>query len=267
MPIRPLIHVFSEAFPPGEIRIMNSPESVPTWSDLFGSPDTKEADAGRSVTAPAAYLADLLQLLEDRFDPSDFRSRRPDITSQILLNGEQSFSLARQLDIANRVLGGRIASLSKKPAEAVDEVLAGAQHPFSLPFEYQHERIRQLLLLLRTPYRDLYTSFAQHVDVDVLARERLGLSPARADTVAKDLSGDAAGLRAAFGLAPDETLSSLAGLERFRRATQLDGTSLRELLFSQLSQSDGGGVSERRGSSSSTMVSAVTSSWTQASSG
>jgi hypothetical protein len=161
---------------------MESVGSIPTWTNLFGSPDTKEADVGRSVTAPAAYLADLLQLLEDRFDPSDFLRRRPDITA-IPLNGEQSFSLVRQLDIANRVLGDRIASLPNKNADDVDDVLAGAQHPFLLPFEYQHERIRQLLLLLRTPYRDLYTSFAQHVDVDVLARERLGLSPARAKTV------------------------------------------------------------------------------------
>jgi hypothetical protein len=223
---------------------MDSAVSVPTWSNLFGSPDTKEADIGRSVTAPAAYLADLLQLLEDRFDPSDFRSRRPDITAQLPLNGEQSFSLVRQLDIANWVLGNRIAALVNTPA---DDVLAGAQHPFSLPFEYQHERIRRLLLLLRTPYRDLYTRFAQHVDVDILARERLGLSPARADTVVKDFSGNVPGLHTAYGLAPDETLARLAALERFRRATQLDGPGLRELLFSQLSQHSisGDSVTER----------------------
>src|SRR5271169_1576507 len=131
---------------------MDIAESLPTWSELFGSPDTKEADAGRSVTGPAAYLADLLQLLEDRFgpmlkdrsDPAGVRSRRPDISTQILLNGDQSFSLVRQLDITNRVLGDRIASLAKTPAE---DVLAGAQNPFLLPFEYQYERIRQALLL------------------------------------------------------------------------------------------------------------------------
>src|SRR5262249_37935188 len=147
------------------------------------------------VTAPAAYLADLLQLLEDRFDASDFRRRRPDIMAQISLNGEQSFSLVRQLDIVNRVLRDSIAALANKPA---DDVLAAAQHPFVLPVEYQHERIRQLLLLLRTPYRDLYTPFAQHVDVDVLARERLGLSPARAATVVQDCSTNVAGLRIVY---------------------------------------------------------------------
>ena len=213
---------------------MEGSVSIPTWAGLFGSPDTKEADAGRSVTAPAAYLADLLQLLEDRFDPSDFRSRRPDIAAGILLNGEQSFTPARQLDIVNRLLADRIASLTGKPA---DDVLAEARQPFLLPFEYQHERIRQLLLLLRTPHRDLQTSFALNVDIDVLVQERLGLSPARAAAVVQDLSGDDAGLHFAYGLAAEEAVSDLADLERFRSATQLDGTSLRQLLFSELSQS------------------------------
>jgi len=217
--------------------------SIPTWSELFGSPDVKEADAGRSMIAPAAYLADLLQLLEDRFDSSDFHSRRPDIAAKLKLNGEQSFSLKRQLDIVNGLLGDRIQSQQGAPAE---KVLAAAQHPFSLPFEFQEERIRQLLLLLRTPHRDLQTSFAQHVDVDVLARERLGLSPARAATVLRDLSRDGANLAVAYGLGPGETLANLADLERFRRATELDGPSLRQLLFGNLSQSAGanGGVPE-----------------------
>src|SRR5271157_3084971 len=143
--------------------LMDGSASLPTWSELFGSLDTKEADAGRSVTSPAAYLADLLQLLKDRFGPSDFRSRRPDIPGQILLNGDQAFTLVRQLDVANQVLGDRIASLATKPA---DQAVAEAQQPFLLPFEYQHERVRQLLLLLQTSYRDLHTSFARQVDVD-----------------------------------------------------------------------------------------------------
>ena len=218
--------------------------SIPTWSELFGSPDTKQADAGRSITAPAAYLADLLQLLEDRFNSSDFRDRRPDIPKKIKLDGEQSFTLTRQLDIANALLSERI---ERPPQNApADTILAEARDPFSLPFEYQRERIRQLLLLLRTSHRDLQSSFAPHVDADVLARERLGLSPARAAAVTQDLSKDAANLRKAYGLAPDESMSSLADIERFRRATQLEATSLQQLLFSQLSQTTGdGGVTER----------------------
>src|SRR5215469_8286659 len=185
---------------------MDTPVSIPTWSELFGQPDNKEADDGRSINSPAAYLADLLRLLEDRFDPSDFRSRRPDITSGILLNGDQSFTAERQLDIANRVMSDRVKTQKGSPS---DDVLEAAQHPLPLPFEYQHERIRQQLRLLRTQFRDLYAGFAPRPDIDVLARERLGLSPARAETIVRDLTHDAVGLSAAYGLAPDETLSSL----------------------------------------------------------
>jgi hypothetical protein len=203
----------------------------------------KEADSGRSLTSPAAYLADLLQLLEDRFTGSDFAERRSDIARALLLNGEQSFSLVRQLDIVNRILADRISALTKAPA---DEVLASAVHPFALPFELEHTRIRQLLLLLRTPYRDLYSAFAKQPDVAVLARERLGLSPARAAALVLDLSADPAALAAAYGLDAGETLESLLPLERLRRATQLDGPSLRALLFSQLSpQPTASGGSER----------------------
>jgi hypothetical protein len=217
--------------------------TIPTWAELFGALETKAADAGRSLNSPAAYLADLLQILEDRFDPTDFNSRRPDISSTILLNGNQSFTLERQLDIVNSLLAERIAS-HQRPALDADKVLATAEQPFLLPFEYQHERIRQLLLLLRTSYRDLYSSFAPNPDVDILARERLNLSPARAATVAQEVSKDKAKLSAAYGLAQNEQMSNLANLDRFQQATQLDGPSLQTLLYSHLSQAPSAGTTK-----------------------
>ncbi len=177
--------------------------AVPAWSDLFGSPDGKEADPGRALTAPAAYLADLLQLLEDRFDPTEFHARRPDI-ARIPLNGEQSFGLVRQLDIVNRVMSDRIEKLTQS---SVDEVLAASERPFSLPYEHQHERVRQLLALLHTSYRELYTSLAKQPDTDMLARERLGLSPARAVLLVNDQSANLAQLRVVYGLAENERLA------------------------------------------------------------
>jgi len=229
---------------------MTSPAPIPTWLNLFGSPDVKDADAGRSVTSPAAYLADLLQLLEDRFDASDFRARRPDIPGKIKLNGEQSFTLTRQLDIVNQLLAQRV---DPQQPTAADQVLAQAKHPFLLPFEYQDERVRQLLRLLQTPPGELHRGFIPRADVDVLVREKLGLSPARAAVVANDLSKDAAGLHDAYGLEhahgldKGETLADLADLNRFQRATQLDAPTLSQLLFSQLSQtaSKGPGPVER----------------------
>ena len=136
--------------------------SIPTWSELFGTPDVKEADAGRTINAPAAYLADLLQLLDDRFRSSDFHQRRADIFDKTKLNGDQSFTLKRQLDIVNSLLADCIAP--QQGTLTADTVLAAAQHPFLLPFEYQHERIRQLLLLLQASCRELYARCGEKND-------------------------------------------------------------------------------------------------------
>jgi len=222
---------------------MDSSKLVSTWSGLFGSPDNKPADAGRSLTSPAAYLADLLQLLDDYFGDSDFSTRRPDIIEQLPLNGEQSFSLGRQLDIVNRVLGNRVARLARRPAE---DVLAEAVYPTQLPFDGELERIRQLLILLRTSERKLHGSFSTQPDHDLYARERLGLTAARVGVIVKDLSADRAALCAAYGLDADEQLGALESLERFRRALDLDAATLSSLLFAQLSQRSAGGRSERQ---------------------
>lgn len=220
---------------------MSDSAIIPTWAELFGALDFSEADPGRSVYSPAAYLADLLQVLEEQLDSTkDFNSRRPDISQDLILNGEQAFTLVPQLDIVNRVLAARIG------ADA-DRVLATARSPLSLPFEKEHERVRQALALLRTTPRDLYAHFARAIDVDVVARERLGLSPARVQAVLEDLSKDPTRLREAYGLKPGADLHSLLSLDAFRRATQVDGPTLRTLLFGRLSQFalDGAGKPER----------------------
>jgi hypothetical protein len=209
-----------------------SSSSLPNWIQLFG-PNANDADAGRSVTSPAAYLADLLQLLEDRFDVSDFKARRPDILKEIELNGEQSFTLVRQLDIVNGLLARRIEA--QRPGSA-EQALAEAKRPFQLPFEYQDERIRQSLRLLQIQATELYSSFTPHPDLDVVVREKLGLSPARAAVATNDLSTDTAGLLETYGLAGTEKLADLTELTSFQAATQIDAPTLSQLLYSQLSQ-------------------------------
>ena len=43
---------------------MNAPE-FPSYVKLFGRINFQEADKARSVYSPSAYLADLLQLIDD----------------------------------------------------------------------------------------------------------------------------------------------------------------------------------------------------------
>jgi hypothetical protein len=240
-----------------ELKKMNGDVNVPNWSELFGSLDNRDADSGRSVTSPAAYLADLLQLLTDHFDASDFRRRRPDILQGIPLNGEQAFTLTRQLDIVNPVLGERITARSRShdqvnataAGKSVDDILVNASFPIGLPFEFQHERIRQVLKLLRVSHRELHAGFTPSNDIDIVARERLGLSPARAEVILRNLAADTAGLRAAYGLGDTETFPDLPTVEWLRRATSLDRPGIRQLLFSRLSQTaiGRGGIAEQAG--------------------
>lgn len=204
-----------------------------TWRDLFGAPDFTDADPGRSVVSPAAYLADLLQLLEDELAGSaDLDARRPDIARKVVLNGESAFSPVPQLDIVNRVLSARVAAIARDDA---DKVLAAARHPLELPFEPHDERLRRLLPLLKTAQHELYAAFARDLDVDVVARARLGLSPARAAILLTDTSADPAALRLAYGLAADADLAALTSVAAFRRVTGLDADGLRALLSARLS--------------------------------
>ena len=41
--------------------------NIPNYADLFGSIDFKEGDDSRSVYSPAAYLVELLKVLDDEF--------------------------------------------------------------------------------------------------------------------------------------------------------------------------------------------------------
>ena len=77
--------------------------NLPSYKKLFGELDFKKGDQARSVLSPAAYLADLLQLLEDRLPRNDFFTRRPAIQN-LTLNQENTFTEIPYLDIVNEVL-------------------------------------------------------------------------------------------------------------------------------------------------------------------
>ena len=113
---------------------MSDNVSGPTLRELFGDLDFREADLGRSVYSPAAYLADLLQMLEDELPVKDFKrfaSRRPDIAGEqgIILDGEQSFTNIPHLEIVNRVMAAQVKHNSG--GMAAEAVLASAQHPLA----------------------------------------------------------------------------------------------------------------------------------------
>ena len=70
---------------------MSTFNDLPDYEALFGDLDFKEGDESRSVYSPAAYLADLLQMMDDEFSSTeDVEARRSDVRN-IILDYENSF--------------------------------------------------------------------------------------------------------------------------------------------------------------------------------
>lgn len=217
---------------------MNTALDLPSYQDLFGELDFKTSDDARSVYSPAAYLADLLQLLDDRFEDPALEQRRDDI-KEILLNADNTFTLVPYLDIVNEVLERKIGG-------DVYAKLTDKTYPFNLPFNLDHEGVKKCLTYLGITAEQLYRQFAPQPDPDIVARVYLGLSLEEYRLVTApldDFSSDEdkkqveQKIKQHYQLDDGETWESLKVVERFLKATDLTGPQVRELLFQKLSTS------------------------------
>src|SRR5690348_12691477 len=86
-----------------------------SYEHLFGQPSTNTGDEARSVYSPAAYLADLLQLLDDRFDGASLMESREQI-KDIPLDTANTLTEIPYLDIVNEVLAGQLSAQLGKDA-------------------------------------------------------------------------------------------------------------------------------------------------------
>ncbi|MEU4421777.1 hemopexin repeat-containing protein [Actinoplanes sp. NPDC024001] len=190
--------------------------SLPSYQSLFGDLDFRAGDDARSVSSPAAYLADLLRLGGDRL-----AQRRPDLRG-VPLDAEHTYAEVPYLDIVNEVLAGDLAARRGKDTLAEDQRVL---------FSVRHERIARLLHHLGADMVELYRRFAPVVDPDVVAREALGLTPAEVALVTTVLP-DGKPLRECLGLDPEaaDPYPELAGVRRFRAALSLSADELRALL-------------------------------------
>ncbi len=164
---------------------MSMLSNIPNYADLFGNINFKEGDEYRSVYSPAAYLSDLLQMLDDEFVTSsvDFDERRGDI-KDINLDAENTTTLIPYLDIVNEVLEGRVIATSN--ASDAYGALESAAYPFNMPFSLDNEKIKNHLHHLGISaheLRRLFATTATTADYTTVAREYLGLSTVERDAV------------------------------------------------------------------------------------
>ncbi len=195
--------------------------NIPNYADLFGNIDFKEGDEYRSVYSPAAYLADLLQMLDDEFDPDsiDFDDRRNDIKG-IDLDAENTTTLIPYLDIVNEVLEGRVDSTEYETQEELEatvfKVLEGASYPFNMPFSLDNEKIKNHLHHLGISAHELRRLFATTADYTTVAREYLGLSTGEWDALTEANEVTVSSVMDAYGYMANydiEIMSSLTNID------------------------------------------------------
>jgi hypothetical protein len=207
---------------------MNPNSDLPSYEEIFGSLDFKKGDDARSVLSPAAYLADLLQLLDDNLPTNGssqvkgLHQRRADI-KELFLNSENTYTSIPYLNVVNNIL-------ERKIGDNAYTVLKEKTYPFNLPFNFENERIKKFLHYLNISLEELYKLFSHEFDLVLVGREYLGLSIEEYNSIVQSPSQGE--LKAYFGITKSSGPLKVAD---FLKATQLSEAELRELLYQDLS--------------------------------
>ena len=226
---------------------MTIDRQLPSYEELFEALDFKKGEEARSVYSPAAYLADLVQLLEDYFSTSleqddsnatnpqpddiNLNLRRPDI-KDIVLDGENTYDLLPYLDIVNNLLRRLVEMRTDQDAF---EILKKRDYPFNLPLNFDFEKLKKFLRFLEVTQVDIEDVFSSSINSAVRAPYSLGLSPEETNYILKDRD-DVSEIKRAYDLDnSDNLIELLADVSTFLRKTGLKGIELRELLSQDLS--------------------------------
>ena len=211
---------------------------------LAAGPTGAIEDQARSVHSPAAYLADLLQLVEDRFERAALLEARRRI-KDIPLDAANTFTEVPYLDVVNEVLAENVAVKQGEDAYTTMTGMTALSSPVAMPFSLADLRRRKYLQLAGVAPERLYRQFTPEPDPDVVAREYLGLSREIAELVTTAAEAEA-DVKAHYRLDGAE-FSTLKPVGRFLAVTGLSARELAELLFGRLSARavDGRGRSER----------------------
>ncbi|MBK6517284.1 MAG: hypothetical protein IPG04_24980 [Polyangiaceae bacterium] len=245
--------------------VASLPAKIADWSTLFGTPSTCACRHCRSVLGPAAYLVDLLELL-DRVPrtPSGTAKellfeRRPDL-AHLALSCENGLTPLPLVDVINEVMEVRLASASwpdwpatPRPTQTEPEadelaaqpaLLFEAEHlaaatalstsvyPLSSPFHLFQEEARIYLDALGVPRAELLTELTAEgasPDASHLALERLRIASEQYSVLANP-SNPADHLY--WGLPASGYPASLGLAKTFLQKAEISYDELRELVTS-----------------------------------
>jgi hypothetical protein len=202
-------------------------EDLPSYQEMFGSLDYCACDECKSIFGPAAYLVDLLRIvdecittLNDASIPEKLKlnARRPDL-QLIELTCEKTNTTFPYLRIViERLMYEAEQQLGvHSPEEVLAKLATDLHYPLNLPFNAYLDRIRVLLAQVGRVYADVL--LAWQADPAQVVREALGLSVEQLAIVETPVS-DRAAIAAFYGIAAAD-LGDLAKLPVFMEHTGL----------------------------------------------
>ncbi|WP_424101523.1 hemopexin repeat-containing protein [Moorena producens] len=210
-------------------------KQLPSYERIFGEIDFQKGDEARSVYSPAAYLADLLQLLDDEFQKHQFDERRSDI-KEILLDAKNTFEMLPYLDRVNEILASKIKNDGN--GEAFEQIRNGV-YPFNLPQDIDYATVKVYLQHLGVKAEELYRLLDEMPQQELLAKAYLGiLEQEWATLIETARTGNA--IAQCYGVADLSHLKDSArvdiSVDEFIKATGISELELRELLFQNLNK-------------------------------
>ncbi|MEM7294033.1 MAG: Tc toxin subunit A, partial [Pseudomonadota bacterium] len=219
---------------------MSINKNLPEYAGLFGDIDFKTADPNRSVYSPAAYLTDLLQILDDEFDATeiDFNDRRSDVRD-IVLNAENTTTIIPYLDIVNEILEKKVEDGGN--VEAYD-ILKSASYPFNAPFSLDDAKLHNYLGHLGLQAHELRHLFATDSDNNTVARQYLGLSEEVYDMLTT--ASSTAETKAAWNFGGNGFMAHMAVVTNWMDTMDLEAEEGREILVQHLRVADNDGTVE-----------------------
>jgi hypothetical protein len=142
-------------------------EDLPSYQEFFGSLNYCDCDECKSILGPAAYLVDLLRIIDKSITKSNpdiseglkLFDRRPDIEN-IELTCNNTNSTIPYLQIVNMVLENTVAGLSGNLGVDPFQTLANSLYPFNLPFNLP---LQQIITVLNANTTVVQTELGEYI--------------------------------------------------------------------------------------------------------
>lgn len=217
-------------------------QNLPSYQDMFGSLDYCYCEDCKSIFSPAAYLVDLLRIVDEYItEPNKntipkeflFSSRRADIGNMALTCGNTN-DLLPYLEIVNERLVAYVQNDSgvKTADEVLKSLAVTYKYPFDLPFNIPLNQISILLQSLKLEYSAILQAWKK--DQNVVSSIGLNLSNEQSKIITTVID-TADGIKPFFNV---DTIDSLNDVDTFLSKTWLSFGELLTLINQNLSDEE-----------------------------